>query len=554
VAVIGVNLGVTESGRRLRDGGACIATGSGAIIAVAEERLTRAKHDGGFYRSLRYCLDNAAIERHEIAMVTATSCCEPVRGRASLREIFSDFLRVNAVTHHLAHAYSAYWPSPYSEALVIVLDSGGNTIAGSVPPGHWWMEAREQATYYLGTGSSLTKLGSDFDRPYEAGFGEVFRAFTHYLGWPSSTYAGNTMALAALGDEPRDRLLFEVHAGRLVAPVRLKPSEPIATVVGLLQNRRLHVPPRRRQGTGFLQTHADLARVLQESFYQALRWRLETLIARFGVRDVCFAGGVALNCVAVGRLLDEGVVDSVFVQSAAGDTGQCLGAAYAGLAALGIARPTHDFFDPFLGRIYDDGQIDDAIDQVGDRATGLNVTFASSGKDMIGEVATRLARGEVIAWFSGRSEFGPRALGARSILADPRSLDVRKRLLHMKDKESFMPFAPSVLDDQAGDYFVGVGSRTMTVAVQATTLARQRVPAVVHADGTARVQMVAASDGAFRRLIEEFASITDVPMVLNTSLNLAGEPIVESPLDAIDILLRSDIDALYLDGNIIAKR
>jgi carbamoyltransferase len=170
------------------------------------------------------------------------------------------------------------------------------------------------------------------------------------------------------------------------------------------------------------------------------------------------------------------------------------------------------------------------------------------------KVAARMASGALVGWFSGRSEFGPRALGARSILADPRSEDARKRILMLKGRDSFMPFAPSVLRSEAKDYFVGRGSKTMTLTVQARPATIEGVPAIVHVDGSARIQVVDEDDSPFSILIQQFRKMTRIPMVLNTSLNLAGEPIAETPQDAASIFLRSDLDCLFLDGTLVMKR
>ncbi|HEV2783057.1 MAG TPA: carbamoyltransferase C-terminal domain-containing protein [Actinophytocola sp.] len=553
---LGANLGTTRWGRPLRDGGACLLDEGGPIAAIAEERLSRKKHAGGWTRSRQYCIEIAGTTPCQIELAVLTSCCEPVRAPDSLDEYAAELgFRVDTVSHHLAHAYSAYWPSGFDEAIVVVLDGGGNTFEQDAPR-DWWRAGREQATYYIGSGDELWEIARDFDRPYEVGFGELYRAFTHYLGWPSSTLAGNTMALAAFGERRwPGRTLFEVDRteARLSLPIAADPAHPIEMIQRLLSERGINAPSPRTPRSGFKQVHADLARLAQDSLYAAVRWRLSDLVKRTGIRKVCVAGGVALNCVMIGRLLEEGVFSDVFVQPAAGDTGQCLGAAYVALMRCGGRRPAPaSSFSPFLGRRYNSTDIQDGVRRI--EASRIRVDFIEGDPEITKTVAKLIAAGKTVGWFAGRSEFGPRALGARSILADPRSVDVKKKLLSIKGREHFMPFAPSVLADSYDKYFTGSGSDTMTVAVTATSDAHKLLPAVIHHDGSARVQKVAHDQGSFAKLLRDFGEIANLEVLLNTSFNLAGEPMVDSPADCASAFVRSDLDCLYLDGLLIVKQ
>jgi carbamoyltransferase len=183
----------------------------------------------------------------------------------------------------------------------------------------------------------------------------------------------------------------------------------------------------------------------------------------------------------------------------------------------------------------------------------IRCSFTEDRVDAILQTARKLAGGHTVAWFSGASEFGPRALGSRSLLGDPRDLDVRKRLLEIKGREAFMPFAPSVLNSAQHQYFAGPGSEYMTVAVRATERAHREIPAAIHSDGTARVQIISDQDGAFARMVRWFGEVTGVELVLNTSLNLRGQPMAESPADAVALFMNSEIDCLYMDGILVAK-
>jgi carbamoyltransferase len=540
--VLGFNLGATASGKRLRDGGACLIA-AGRIHAVAEERISRRKHAGGASRAIPYVTGIATFRG--IDLVTVSSCCENV---PDVRRFSAPASIVMSVDHHLAHAYSAFWPSSFDSAIVVVMDCGGNTNGGESRD--WWRWRRQQATYYLGSHSQIDEIGSDFSEPYAVGFGELFRAATHYLGWGSSARAGNTMALAALGEPPDAQPVYGITNGRLVSELRLDPYQPIKLVGALLKSRGLESRPR-ETGTPLDDTHVHVASFIQESFYRALRWRIAELVSLTGERNVCFAGGVSLNCVAIGRLLREGVVDAVYVQPAAGDTGQCLGAAYAGLHRSGGMRSDVERFTPFLGRSYLSNDVDSALEVIGLSSASLDIT---EGWDSARRAAAQLiAAGGLVGLFSGRSEFGPRALGGRSILADPRSKESRRRISLLKGRDNFMPCAPSVLEEAYSAYFAGNASETMTVAVKALASAKVEIPAVIHADDTARVQLVDRHPSDLRSLLHAFREVTGIPVLLNTSFNLGGEPIVETPQDAISILGRSRLDAVLFGDRLVAK-
>lgn len=544
VTILGSNRSATASGKRLRDGGGCLIDSMG-LHAIAEERLTRVKHDGGAAASLEFVL-RAARATHADLWVQ-TSCCEGLP--APERSPSFSVGRSVTVGHHLAHAFSAFYPSPFETALVVVLDCGGTTLHGEHRD--WWRNSREQATYYLGRGSSLEVLEQDFVEPYSLGFGELFRAATHALGWATATKAGNTMALAGLTEPFSGDLVYSVKGGRLTARTPVRPSEPVEVACDVARGVGLSLTPRMKDGK-ITTEHVRFAALVQESLYQALRWRVSQLVERTGVKNACFAGGVALNCVALGRLLDESVLDAIFVQPAAGDTGQCLGAALAGAQQLGLSRydiPGMRGFDPYLGGAYSDHQVRAAVTHA--RSEGVRVREDSS--DPVHRAAELISRGGILGLVSDRSEFGPRSLGARSIVADPCSVATRRRLTELKGRDSFMPFAPSILEERVRDFFESIGSNSMTIAVRALPQTASVIPGVVHEDGTARVQTVGLKPILLRALIEEFDAITGIPILTNTSFNRAGEPIVETPADAMRMLAESSLDGILFDNLLVTK-
>jgi carbamoyltransferase len=298
---------------------------------------------------------------------------------------------------------------------------------------------------------------------------------------------------------------------------------------------------------------ADLAWRVQEDTERVLIQRARWLHEQTGSRNLCIAGGVGLNCVANGKIAAQTPFENVFIQPAAGDDGIAIGCAYYGHLALAKGKRTFVMRHAYLGREYDRFDLEEAL-----RPAEVRVfTRASRRIDIARETARLLADGSVVGWFQGRGEFGPRALGNRSILADPRDAAMKDRVnARVKHRQSFRPFAPVVLRERAADYFEGcVDSPFMLLALRVKPEARDRIPAVVHVDGTARVQTIEKEQNPLLyRLLKEFEERTGEAVLLNTSFNLRGEPIVEAPLDAMDTFLRTHLDALVIHDHLITKR
>ena len=297
----------------------------------------------------------------------------------------------------------------------------------------------------------------------------------------------------------------------------------------------------------------DVARRVQHDTEEVLLGRVRRLFEQTGERHLVMAGGVALNCVANGRIVREGPFDSVWVQPAAGDDGTALGAALYGWHQV-LGRPErHELRSAALGLSYPQVSFERAL---GHRMLAVAANVRRAG-NVAEETAELLAAGQVVGWLQGGCEMGPRALGQRSILADPRDPGMTDRVnARVKHRQAFRPFAPAILAEQARDWFEGVGeSPFMLEAHPVREEKRELVPAIVHVDGTARVQTVHADrTPAFHALLEAFHRRTGVPVLLNTSFNLRGEPIVESPTEAVDTFLRTDLDALVLENDILLKR
>lgn len=428
--------------------------------------------------------------------------------------------RWHFVPHHLAHAASAFHPSPFQRAAVMTLDGRGEKATTS---------------YWSGTGHRLTPLGT-VNMPHSLGL--LYEDLTRHLGFLHSSDEYKVMALASYGK-----------------PTYLDEFQDMVRYLGDGQYRIESVQwderfgPPRLPGAPIEQRHYDLARslqvVLEYTVLQLANWLHDTT----KLSDLCVAGGVALNCVMNARLRDLGPFSDIWVQPAAGDAGTALG------AALWIDGRMRDFPEqrPYvmdhvlLGPSYDDEEIEAFLRRA--KVPYRRLT------DVAEETAELLAQGQIVGWFQDRMEFGPRALGARSILASPLSPDMQDRMNELKDREDFRPVAPVIPEEHARDWFVN-GRRSPFMLFVFDVLPEQahRIPAVRHVDGTARVQTVTrAQQPRYYDVLRAFERRTGVPVLVNTSFNTRGEPIVCTPRDAVESFWTSPLDALVIGSFVLQK-
>jgi carbamoyltransferase len=431
------------------------------------------------------------------------------------------------VPHHSSHA-AIFFVSPFEEALVLVMDGYGDDCSSSA---------------YLGRGNRLERLWS---APIMNSAGLVYTFVTEYLGFAGFGDEGKVMALAAYGED--------TYVGRFRDVIRPTPDGGYAVnmayfsydAFGQLRPFRQKFaaafgPPRAR-GEPILDRHRDLAFALQAVTEEIVLHRVRSLVKTHGVSDLCLAGGVALNCVANARILEQTEVRRLWVPPCASDTGAPLGSAlWHYHQELGHPRG-FELKHAFYGKAYSEEEIVSALDEAG-------LSYRRMGEaQLLARTAEDLAAGKIVGWFQGRFEMGPRALGNRSILADPRRPEMRDVLnAKVKKRESFRPFAPAVLVERAAEFFeIDQPDPFMTLAPRARPEARDRIPAAVHVDGTGRIQTVERSaNPRYYGLIEAFGRLTGVPVLLNTSFNRA-EPIVASPSDAVACYLRTGMDVLVL--------
>jgi predicted NodU family carbamoyl transferase len=538
------------------DAAACLVRDGTILAAVEEERLSRIKHTNHFAaQAIRYCLDAGGCrlsdvdrlaffytEEHtdtELALQFIAHPSAPVRRSRQLiidrlRSAFGEEYpadRIVFVPHHVAHGASTFFHSGFEDALVVVLDGNGE---------------EESISVYSGTPDGLR-----LERAYPIGvsLGHLYSTTTQLLGYRLFDEY-KVMGLAPYGDPSVFGPVFsEVY--------RLRPDGEFDLDVAGLQRRFVaagYSP--RRAGERFGEQHAHLAAALQATLETIALHVLGHWRERTGHRRLCLAGGVAHNCSMNGRIARARLFDSVFVDPASHDAGAAVGAAYAVVHGKGaFVAPKPRLRHVFLGPRADEaGEVTELLNRWDDLVT------VERCADICGRTAELLSAGAVVGWVQGRSEFGPRALGNRSILADPRPAENRSRINDVvKRREAFRPFAPAVLAEDAERYFEIPSSAPsldfMSFALPVRAAWRETLGAVVHTDGTARVQVVHRdANPTFWELIKRFGALTGVPVVLNTSFNNNAEPIVQSAEDALVCFLTTRLDHLVIGDLLIGRR
>lgn len=546
----------------------------GVIVAAAqEERFSRAKHDAAFpSQAIEYCLSKEGISLDEVDHVVfydkpflkferllETYLAFAPKGvrsfqkalpvwlreklfqRTTLRRELSRFdaaPRVLFTEHHLSHAASAFFPSPFQEAAILTMDGVGEWATTSAA---------------VGNGNRL-EITKEIHFPHSVGL--LYSAFTYYLGFTVNSGEYKVMGLAPYGVPRYTGLIFDnLLDVKADGSFRLN-LEFFDYCTGLsMTNSRfdaLFGGRRRQPEEPMTQRHMDIAASVQASLEQVVLRMTRSLARETGMANLCLAGGVALNCVCNGKILRDGHFKRLWVQPAAGDAGGALGAALAGYYLYGDQPRMVGAGDAMGGCRLGSGFAQAEIER---RLQGAGAVFRVGDDDAILEAAVdALVAQKAVGWFQGRMEFGPRALGARSILGDPRSPDMQSTLnLKVKRRESFRPFAPSVLRESLEDWFdLAVDSPYMSLV--ADVLPDRKIPAVTHVDGSARIQTVdRETNPRYHALLKAFEMRTGCPVLLNTSFNVRDEPIVCSPEDAFRCFMGTEIDVLIAGNCLLLK-
>lgn len=556
-------LGTKTSGH---DTAAAIVKDGQIIAACAQERFDRKKHSKGFPKeAISFCLGQAGITIEEVDLVAipfnyplalamlvgkftleyfptsvnATKTLLPYLlnkwrdGESGLRSM-GYFGKIKYIDHHHGHAASALYPSNFDSAAVLTIDARGESPSTCV---------------YFGKGGNLKKVVTLASYPHSLGY--LYTSLTAYLGFERNSGEGKVMGLAPYGDWKAykqyvdivkllpdgkfklDLSYFSFHLG-----AGLDVSEKFEKIFG----------PRRVPGSEITTRHKNITAFLQHITEEAVLHCAEYAMESTGERSLCLSGGVALNSVANGRVLKELTPEKLFIQPASTDDGSVLGA-----ALLVSHSECHQDFahindTVYLGPKYTDKEIEFCL-----KKNKLKYKKSESIEKI---VAREIVDGKIVAWFQGRSEFGPRALGNRSILVDPRDPTMKDKLnSQVKFRESFRPFAPSVLEESASEYFdCEEASPYMLLTYNVKKKYQMVLPAITHVDGTARIQTVSRDQNQrYWGLLHEFGKLTGIPVLLNTSFNIKGEPIVNTPQEAVNSFLGSGIDVLII-GNYIVKK
>lgn len=556
-----LTLGINYS--QMHDSSACLVRDGELLFAVAEERLSRVKHDARFPQlAIRACLDFAniaaddvdevcfgwqsagAVYRHDLSlyatrrwpvsylnMLNSTrhfaSMWHQESGAAPFRRIFGGVgTRFRYVDHHLAHAISAYSYSGFDDAAVVVMDGRGAWEATSL-----WHGSRGRLHPVLTVN-------------WPDSLGLFYATFTEYLGFTPNADEWKVMGLAPYGQPGVDLRPFieaggdpyRVHVKNLIGPRGLSPE--LESVLG----------PAREPESEIDERHKNIAFAVQDVCEDAMLSVVRLALEKTRSRNLCLAGGVALNSKANGKILASGMIDKIFVQPAASDDGVALGAALAPYMDKNGRLPVKAMRHAYFGPCFDDAAIQSALNTYKIRHSAL--------ADPAGAAAQLLSAGKIIGWFQGRMEFGPRALGSRSILADPRDPEMNTKVNNaVKFREWWRPFAPSFKKEAAPEYLESAfDSPFMILTAQVRPEKRGTIPSVTHVDGSARPQTVEREvNPLYYRLIDEFGRLTGVPVVMNTSFNLRGEAIVHTPTDALRTFFTSGMDALVLGSFLVEK-
>ena len=556
--ILGTGLSHNGSAVLLKDGKIC--------VAIEKERVTRRKHDGGNdTAAINYCLEAEGITLNDVSLVVQCANFErPDRNRYHGERLFagSDHPQIIDISHHLAHAYSAAGTCHFDEAVIVVIDGCGSpfeqcidTNEGKIEPadiqdrisdGMWC----EKDSFYHFDGKRVKPLFKDFSpmanrvgtdirmQTTQHSIGGFYSAVSHYV-FGNLDDVGKLMGLAPYGKPGRfSEKAFRFESDRLFVRDEWKNAFT-------------------QPSTGYdsfkadFQYYADVAFWAQQQVEQVVRTCFQERLKFYPHTNVCYSGGVALNAVANAKLLNDEVIENLYMEPAAGDNGLALGCAFYGwLEMLGKDRVPHNGNTCF-GKTYPENAISKALQEAGLKGEQLTDSELSE------RVAGYLSGGKTFGWFQSGAEFGPRALGHRSILAHPGISGLGDHInANIKFREDFRPFAPAVLPEFAETCFVsGRESPYMILVDQTRPEWRDRLVNVTHVNGSARVQTIDSTwNKEFHNLVKAFHAKTEIPVLLNTSFNKKGMPMVEQPSEAIELFLKSALDVLVLGNVVVVKR
>lgn len=547
------------------DSAACLIKDGELVSAVQEERFSRIKHDWRFpLNAINYCINEAGISINEIEIISfyekpilkfervlETLLSVAPRGYKAFIDTIPSWIKqklwlpsiikkhlgysekILYSEHHLSHAAGSFFLSPFDESAILTIDGVGE-----------WATA----SYGCGKGN---KILITHEMYFPNSLGLLYSAFTSYLGFSVNDSEYKVMGMAPYGSPVYyDLITRQIVDIKEDGSIRLNLKYFSFQYGKRMFNKNLESVfgiPKRIPESPINKEHFDIAASIQKVIEDIIMKMAHHVHKETRMKNLCLAGGVSLNCVANGRLLREGPFENIFIQPASGDAGGAIGAAYIAYHHYLKNSDRHPLRTTYLGPSFSNEEIRQFLLENSIRFVELK------DRDLIDKTAALLSEGKVIGWFQGRMEFGPRALGNRSILADPRIPEMKDIInKKVKFREAFRPFAPAVLIEHVRDFFdISVESPYMLLTAQVLS---DRIPAVTHLDRSARIQTVKEVDNpVFHSLLKRFGEITGIPVLLNTSLNLKGEPIAMTPRDAYSCFIRSGMDCLVLGNFIISK-
>jgi carbamoyltransferase len=581
------------------DSAACVLVNGKIIAAAQEERFTRNKHDPNYpHNAIEFVLKYSNLQLSEVDQIVffekpflkferllETYVAFAPKGFVSFakamplwinEKLFQKNLLFNNLKkhdpnyksdeniffsdHHLSHAASAFFPSPFEEAVILTADGVGEWATTTVA---------------VGKNENL-EIKKEIHFPHSLGL--LYSAFTYYTGFKVNSGEYKLMGLAPYGNPKYEDKIKELIDIKNDGTFRLN-QKYFNYATGLtMTNDHFHNlfghKPRDPKNERLTQFHMDIASSIQKVTEEIMIKLARAIRNEYGIKNLCLAGGVALNCVANGKILKEKIFDNIWIQPAAGDAGGSLGAAlalwYIDQGNKRSINPDDDMAGSYLGTEFSQDQIENELKSLGANYEVVNY------KNLIDQTSDYLSKEKVIGWFQGRMEFGPRALGGRSILGDPRSDKMQKNLnLKVKYRESFRPFAPSVLKEDLSDWFdMNVDSPYMLLVaninlnkqiqmsdeqkklfgIDKLNIKRSEIPAVTHVDYSARIQTVDKKNNKpYYDLISKFKEKTGCPVIVNTSFNVRGEPIVNTPKDAFNCFMGTELDYLVIGNCVLDK-
>ncbi|MFZ5351517.1 MAG: carbamoyltransferase [Bacillota bacterium] len=523
----------------------CLLEDGEVLIAIEEERLSKEKHGNGvrscILKSVDYCLEEAGYTYDDIDMYITSDLFFP---RLTSRKPFVN--KMIKINHHLAHIASCYYTSGFDDAAALVIDGNGSLFA---------FDCAETVTTGYAKGNTINIIdkaygasGTGLLKNVEAkenSLGRLYSFFTQICGF-GFLEAGKLMGLSSYGKGTY------IDSIRRFAKVEIDRQSNLFVEIDI-KNKSLkefvkHIHSVGKNEEEKFQVKADIAYSVQYLLEEFVFAIMNNLYDKTKAKKLCYSGGVALNSVLNGKIKQKTPFEDVFIHPAAGDSGIAIGAALYGYHNI-FNKPyksKKQLTSAYTGRNYSDEEIFKALDRFKHQ-----VTFEKLGKeDTLKAAAESLSKGRIIGWFQGRSEIGPRALGNRSILADPRVKEMKDILnSRVKFRESFRPFAPVVLEERVGEYFETdfPNNPFMLYVGDVKEDKKSVIPAVTHVDGTARLQTIdRETNEMYYDLINKFGELTGVPVILNTSFNIKGKPIVETPYDAIECFVNCDMDDLFI--------